>query len=174
MTTLDAKIQIVDHGFLHPRGQLSRDSLEVNEFHHVGVDALPQTVQFVRATVVLQSTGQPSDHLVIWGHFPRMTDDQVATSDAAIRSAFPGMSVTFVLSVELLGDSELKTANIEARDTDPTTDFRSVCAVCAAECWGTLADIEAVTVRMADVSYRATMQSSANGWLASAAVVTRA
>lgn len=167
--TLDARIEIIDDGFFHPRDQFERDHTDANRFHHVPVSGLAISAQFVRTLVHLPSTESPSGHLVIWAHVPRRNDDAVARMASSLQAAFPDTPATFVIDVSLLNRGEWTyDADIRAWSADPRV--AGVSAVCAAQCWGTLADIQRVTVRIDGRLYCATMQSGDGAWLASVAL----
>src|SRR5262245_35651532 len=101
MATFDARIEIAEDGFFHPLAQAEQDFVDANRFRHIGLSGLPASVQFVRTLVHLRSNEAPSKHIVIWAHYPRMSDDHVARTAAVLRSAFPDTPATFVFEVVL-------------------------------------------------------------------------
>jgi len=167
MTSFEAEIEIVEDGFFHPLVRAEDDLVDAHRFRHVGVVGLPSTVQFVR-TRVRVGPAEPSSDLVIWAHYPRMSDDAVARTDSVLRSAFPDTSITFVLDVVLRDrGGDVYQADVEAWNAETREALRGISAVCAAQCWGTLADVESVNVRLGGVLCAARMQARAAAWFAS-------
>jgi len=167
MTSFEAEIEIVEDGFFHPLVRAEQDLVDAHQFRHVGVVGLSNTVQFVRTKVRVGATEPASDDLVVWAHYPRMSDDDVTRTASVLRSAFPDTSITFVLDVALLErGGDVYQANIEAWNAEAREALRGVSAVCAAQCWGTLADVESVSVRLDGVLYSARMRPRAATWLA--------
>ena len=170
MTPFDATIRITDDGFLHPRAELPRDFVDSNRFHHLPVEGLPVRVQFVR-TIVQLASSEPSDHLVLWVNYPRMDDAVLALSASAISSAFPDMPATFVRNVTLTHLAERVDVDTQASSTREHATRQGIAAVCGAQCWGTLADVERITVHLDGVAYFVRMRLERPGWRAMVAGV---
>jgi hypothetical protein len=165
MTPFDAGIRIVDDGFFHPIAELSHDFIDSNRFHHVPVEGLTVSVQFVRTSVQLASA-RASDHLVLWVNYPRMDDAALGLSASAISGAFPGTPATFVRDVALKYVADRVDVDTQATTTQEHAAHQAIAAVCAAQCWGTLADVERITIRLDGVAYFVRMRCEPPVWRA--------
>jgi len=165
MTPFDASIRIVDDGFLHPIDELSHDFIDSNRFHHLPVEGLTVSVQFVWTSVQLASSAA-SEHLVLWVNYPRMNDSVLDLSASALSGAFPGMPATFVRDVTLTYVADRVDVDTQATTTQEHPAHQAIAAVCAAQCWGTLADVERITIRLDGVAYFVRMRCEPPVWRA--------
>ncbi len=165
MTPFDATVRIVNDGFLRPSAELSRELVDSNGFQQLPIEGLPVSVQFVRVVVQLTSL-EPREHLVLWVHYPRLDDATLALSARAIWGAFPGMPATFVRDVTLTPLGERVEVDMEASSLQQRGTREGIAAVCAAQCWGVLADVERITLRLDGAAYLVRMRAEPPAWRA--------
>jgi hypothetical protein len=95
-----------------------------------------------------------------------MDDAGVALSAAAISSAFPGTPATFVRDVTLTYVADRVDVDAHVMTTHGHSAREAIAAVCAAQCWGTLADVERITVHLDGVAYLVRMRCEPPVWAA--------
>lgn len=163
MTRFEATVGITDNGFFEPRTELPHHLVETDRFRVVPLEGLPESLQFVR-TRVAPASDEVADHLVLWAHFPRLEDTVLEACAGVIANAFPDAPVTFVLDVAFTSLANRVEIETQIRTYLPGAGRHGVAAACATLCWGTLAEVERVTVRSAGRVYVAQMRSDSDAW----------
>jgi hypothetical protein len=75
-----------------------------------------------------------------------------------IARAFPDTPATFVRDVALTYLAESVDVDTQVSTSQEHAAAHGIAAVCAAQCWGTLAEIERITVRLAGLAYLTRMR----------------